>query len=118
MVDEPRAEDNVGQGLADNQNDADIPNVRNEEITLMNHGEEPQSYAEAIASPDRAEWEAAMEEELNSIARLGTFELVHFKLPSRRKAIGTVWVFLVKRHNASQIVCFMIIMMTHKRGAI
>ena len=99
-----------------NQNDADIPNVRNEEITLLAHGEEPQSYAEAIASPDRAEWEAAMEEELNSIARLGTFELVH--LPSRRKAIGTVWVFLVKQNNASQIVCFMIIMMTHKRGAI
>lgn len=57
-----------------------------------------------------------MEEELNSIARLGTFELVH--LPSRRKAIGTVWVFLVKRNNAGQIIHFMIIMMTHKRGAI
>ncbi|OJT02422.1 Copia protein [Trametes pubescens] len=58
-------------------------------------GDEPQTYEEAMASPDANEWEAAMIQELESIASLDSFELT--SLPPDRKPIGTRWVFLIKR---------------------
>jgi hypothetical protein len=74
------------------------------------HGKEPQSHHEAIASPDAAEWEAVMDEELESIARLGTYELV--ELPPGRKAIGTKWVYHVKRNNAGNVTRYKVCLCT------
>ncbi|KAL1941168.1 hypothetical protein VTO73DRAFT_7380 [Trametes versicolor] len=65
-------------------------------------GDEPQTYKEAMASPEANEWEAAMVQELESIASLGSFELT--SLPPGRKPIGTRWVFLVKRDTNGNVL--------------
>ena len=56
---------------------------------------EPRSYKEAARSPHRAQWERAMQEELDSIKANSTYEIV--PLPVGRRAIGCKWVFKIKR---------------------
>jgi hypothetical protein len=65
----------------------------NTESTVM----VPQTYAEAMASPEREQWSQAMLEELTSQAANHTWTLV--KLPAARKAVGCKWVFDIK-YNA------------------
>ena len=62
---------------------------------------EPRSYSEATRSPHRVQWEQAMQEEIDSIKANDTFTLV--PLPPARKAIGSKWVFKVKRHADGSI---------------
>jgi len=50
--------------------------VSNDEQVNIVSGEEPRTYRQAMSSPDRSEWESAMEDELNSISQLGTYKLV------------------------------------------
>jgi transposase InsO family protein len=57
---------------------------------------EPCSYEEAAQSPYRVQWERAMQEELDSIKANDTYALV--PLPAGRQAIGSKWVYKVKRH--------------------
>jgi transposase InsO family protein len=57
---------------------------------------EPLSYKEAMRSPYRAQWEQAMREELDSINANHTYTLV--PLPAGRRAIGSKWVYKIKRH--------------------
>lgn len=54
----------------------------------------PNSYREAMASPEAHQWLEAMTEEINAITRNGTFRLV--RLPKGRTAIGARWLFKVK----------------------
>ncbi len=62
---------------------------------------EPRSYSEATRSPHRVKWEQAMQEEIDSINANDTFTLV--PLPPARKAIGSKWVFKIKRHADGSI---------------
>jgi hypothetical protein len=55
----------------------------------------PNSYREAMASPEAHLWLEAMTEEINAITRNGTFLLV--RLPPGRTTIGARWLFKVKR---------------------
>ena len=55
---------------------------------------EPRTYAEAMASPEREQWERAMREELTSIVESHTWTLV--RLPDGRKALACKWVFKLK----------------------
>ena len=57
---------------------------------------EPLSYRDAMRSPYRVQWEQAMREELDSIQANNTYTLV--PLPAGRRAIGSKWVYKVKRH--------------------
>ncbi len=57
--------------------------------------DEPASVSEALNSPARTEWLAAMEEEMQSMAKNHVWELVD--LPSGRKSVGTKWVLKIKR---------------------
>lgn len=52
---------------------------------------DPKTYFEAMNSPDKYEWIAAMEEEIKSIESHNTWELT--KLPTGRKAVGAKWVY-------------------------
>jgi hypothetical protein len=62
---------------------------------------EPNTYKQAMKSPDAALWRKAAEEEINSLLANGTWELV--PLPEGRKAIGSRWVFKVKRNADGSI---------------
>lgn len=64
-------------------------------------GEEPKSFKEATESPDCLHWESAMDDEINSVTSIGTFDLV--KLPPNREAIGSKWVYRLKRDPAGEI---------------
>jgi hypothetical protein len=57
---------------------------------------EPKSYRDAMCRPDSELWYQAMVREMEAHLENGTWELV--KLPPGRKAIGSKWVFKVKRN--------------------
>ena len=56
--------------------------------------EEPRSIKEAISSPEKLQWEKAMEAEMNLLKENKVWDLV--ELPKGRKAIGSKWVYKVK----------------------
>jgi len=55
---------------------------------------EPQSYKQAMSSPDREKWKEACDDEYDSLMENGTWELV--LLPEGANLIGSRWVFKVK----------------------
>jgi hypothetical protein len=55
------------------------------------------TFKEAVASPDRDKWISAIKEELESLRRHGTYKLTD--LPSGRRAVGSKWVFKIKRDS-------------------
>ena len=56
--------------------------------------EEPITLADALASPQSAEWKSAWESEVASLKENGTWVLEN--LPAGRKAIGCRWIFKLK----------------------
>lgn len=64
----------------------------------MMHGSDPQTYAEANGHP---EWEAAMDEEYNSLIENQTWDLV--PLPSNRKLVRCKWVYRTKKASNGQV---------------
>jgi hypothetical protein len=61
--------------------------------------EEPSTYKEAA---ENVEWVAAMDSEIQSICKNGTWELA--ELPSGHKPIGLKWVYKLKRNSEGEIV--------------
>lgn len=57
--------------------------------------QDPITYNEAISSNESAEWIAAMSEEIESLHKNQTWELV--KRPKRQKLVGCKWVFKKKK---------------------
>ncbi|KAJ1525556.1 hypothetical protein ONE63_010361 [Megalurothrips usitatus] len=56
--------------------------------------EDPQTVEEALSRPDAREWKRAMDEEMESLNRHGTWELV--SRPDGRNVISSKWVFKLK----------------------
>ena len=52
---------------------------------------EPATYSEAIDSVDKEKWISAMQEEMQSLEKNGTWEIV--RLPEKRKPVCCKWVF-------------------------
>jgi hypothetical protein len=67
------------------------------------HDGEPNSYAEAMTRPEeeRKLWHKAALDEIQALIENGTFDLV--QLPPGRKAIGSRWVFKVKKNADGSI---------------
>ena len=68
------------------------------------HLVEPRSYRQATcdANPYRVQWQDATDMEYNSHITLGTWNLV--RLPPGKRAIGSTWVYKVKRGARGQIL--------------
>ncbi|KAH9650187.1 hypothetical protein KPL70_026271 [Citrus sinensis] len=56
--------------------------------------EEPRCYKEAIQSSYKTEWQQAMNEEMSSLYKNNTWELV--MKPEKRKLIGCKWIYRIK----------------------
>uniref|UniRef100_A0AAV1UVW7 Reverse transcriptase Ty1/copia-type domain-containing protein n=1 Tax=Peronospora matthiolae TaxID=2874970 RepID=A0AAV1UVW7_9STRA len=56
---------------------------------------EPSTFEAAVSGPDQVHWRKAIHAELESMRRRGVFRAA--KLPYGQRAIGTKWVFKIKR---------------------
>ena len=66
--------------------------------------DDPKTVEEALNGPDAMKWKEAMEIEMETIRKMGTWRLE--ELPKERQPIGNKWVFLRKRDEYGNIVCF------------
>lgn len=64
----------------------------------------PQSHGDVLASPEKDKWIEAMESEHRSLLENNTWDLS--RLPPNRKALGSRWVFAVKRGPDGEIIKF------------
>ena len=65
-------------------------------------GGEPESFQEAQTHKDRGSWMKAMQEEMESLQKNNTYELV--KLPKGRKALRNKWVYKLKKDGRGDLV--------------
>jgi len=72
--------------------------------TISDQDGDPKSRLAALSSVDEDMWEQAMNEELDSLRKTGTWEVV--KRPTDRKVIDTRWVFKTKRDEMGQVTRF------------
>jgi hypothetical protein len=63
----------------------------------VDYSAEPSTYTEAIVSGDREKWMVAMQEEMQSLEKNGTWDIV--RLPTGKKAVRCKWIF--KRKEGS-----------------
>ncbi|KAH9682243.1 hypothetical protein KPL71_027274 [Citrus sinensis] len=56
--------------------------------------EEPKTYEEGVASKESAQWIKAMEDEMDSLNKNGTWKLI--QKPEGRKVVGCKWVYKIK----------------------
>ena len=64
--------------------------------------DDPLNVCEAMSSEDASKWEAAMQEEYDSLMANGTWELA--PLPKGRKSVGCKWVFRTKKDASGEVV--------------
>jgi hypothetical protein len=70
-------------------------------LKLAMDNTDPKSYWEAMTRPDAQKWKEAAQAEMQAPVKNGTWDFV--KLPSDRKAVGSKWVFKVKRNAEGTI---------------
>lgn len=66
-----------------------------EKQAFLAHVELPVSFEETQISPEKAQWDLAINEELESIQERDVYELV--ERPKEEKIIGSTWVFTLKK---------------------
>jgi hypothetical protein len=57
----------------------------------VEHNSEPATYTEAIASVDHEKWIAAIQEEIKSLEKNDTCDVV--RLPKQNKVVRCKWIF-------------------------
>jgi Reverse transcriptase (RNA-dependent DNA polymerase) len=67
-----------------------------------NQDELPRGYEDAIAGAEGEKWKAAMDEEIGTLGKMGTWRLE--VLPGDRKPVGCKWVYLRKKDENGSII--------------
>lgn len=70
----------------------------------MDDTETPQTAAEALSGHHSKDWHKSMQEEYDALIANKTWSLV--ELPAGQKAIGSKWVFRIKRNAKGDIERF------------
>ena len=76
-----------------------------DELALLANGsslEDPITYNDALQMPNKEEWLLAMQNEINDLKKLNTWDLV--QLPKGRKVLKGRWVFKTKRDPYGTII--------------
>ena len=68
-------------------------------VTISN---EPTTFVEATSCPEKAKWSEAMIKEMQSLKDNDVWELT--TLPSRKKTVGSKWVYKVKTGRENRAV--------------
>src|ERR1700683_574072 len=76
----------------------------NQESANIAHGEEPKTHAQAMASPDAAEWLAAERYELDQLALLDVYDLT--LLSPGHSRTGCRWVYKIKCDTQGNIILY------------
>jgi len=63
---------------------------------------EPKSYEDAKASADASKWISAMKEEIDTLEKRSTWEVV--KRPKDKPVVSCKWVYRMKLNEAGEIV--------------
>ena len=94
----PRREKKPPKYLEDYISDLDDKDVSNASVDYCYRAicGVPQTYKEALQSPEAPEWQQAMKEEVDSLKENDTFELT--PLPVGRNAVGGKWVYAIKEN--------------------
>ena len=74
-----------------------VPSTRyplDQYVVLLSDGSEPECFADAMGDEHRKEWMKAMQEEMESLYKNHTYELV--TLPKGKKALKNKWVYRIK----------------------
>ncbi|CAH9062481.1 unnamed protein product [Cuscuta epithymum] len=81
-----------------------IPSTRytSSEYLLLTEDGEPESFQEAVSHKDKEKWLIAMQDELESLQKNQTYEIV--ELPKGKKALRNKWVFKLKKDANGQVV--------------
>ena len=89
-----------GQG---NEDDASPPSFWRASVNAVEASDlsEPTTFQEAVGGPDQAHWRKAIRAELESMRLRGVFRAA--ELPRGHRAIGTKWVFKIKRKAEGSI---------------
>jgi hypothetical protein len=62
----------------------------------------PRTYEEAVNGEEKEKWKEAMDEEIGTLEKMGTWKLED--LPAERKTVGCKWVFAKKRDENGQVI--------------
>ena len=101
---QPEIEEIPQQSLRRSTRDRTFPKRYDDFVTsvaLISNEGEPDSYQEALKVSDSDKWKLAMKEEMDSLAKNKTWDLV--ELPESRKVVGCKWVYKLKK-GANDIV--------------
>ncbi|KAL0404121.1 UNVERIFIED_CONTAM: Retrovirus-related Pol polyprotein from transposon TNT 1-94 [Sesamum radiatum] len=81
-----------------------IPSKRypSSEYLLLTEDGEPESFQEIESHKDKEKWLIAMQQELESLHKNQTYELV--ELPKGKKALKNKWVFKLKKDASGRVV--------------
>ncbi len=77
------------------------PDYYLEQSSVAQNDPELATVKQALESPQKARWKEAMETEMHSLQSNNVWELV--ELPEGRKAVGSRWVFKVKRNEHGKV---------------
>jgi len=92
----------IGKDKANLAMDTLWKNILEEEFAFRTNKEDLlRNYEEAIEGDEREKWKAAMNEEIGTLGKMGTWKLE--ELPTDRKPVGCKWVFLRKQDEHGQI---------------
>ena len=81
--------------------DPDDPDVIGITVDQVYHmADVPASYSEAMSSPDAAEWQMAMENEMSALRESKTFDLT--QRPKHKSVIDGRWVYALKEDSSSE----------------
>ena len=78
-------------------------NVNDVDLNAYAHLPDPKNYAEAMASPDKHLWLAAMQRELTSLNNANTWSIVQRPRDSNVNVMGCTWVLKKKRNKDGSI---------------
>ena len=73
-----------------------------EDYALLTEEGEPENFEEALCDKEKVKWLKAMEEEMESLKKNSTYEIV--KAPKEKRVLHKKWVFKLKWDSTDEVV--------------